>query len=146
MAQTSSILLNAGDRERLTALVADRNRPHKHVQRARLILCAGDRLRGHALDRAPRGGAGRPRAARAPADLASPPRRAPSRAHLQALERSGVCREGGGHCRALHEPACARGAAAAHALARYRFPGNRLIYGILFSSIIFPPQITLISL
>ena len=38
------------------------------------------------------------------------------------------------------------GAAAAHALARYRFPGNRLVYGILFSSIIFPPQITLISL
>ncbi|MGY2053086.1 carbohydrate ABC transporter permease [Methylobacterium sp. JK268] len=38
------------------------------------------------------------------------------------------------------------GAAAAHALARYRFPGNRLLYGILFSSIIFPPQITLISL
>jgi len=38
------------------------------------------------------------------------------------------------------------GSAAAHALARYRFPGNRLIYGILFSSIIFPPQITLISL
>lgn len=38
------------------------------------------------------------------------------------------------------------GAAAAHALARYRFRGNRIIYGILFSSIIFPPQITLISL
>ena len=38
------------------------------------------------------------------------------------------------------------GAAAAHCLARYRFRGNRLIYGILFSSIIFPPQITLISL
>lgn len=38
------------------------------------------------------------------------------------------------------------GAAAAHALARYRFRGNRLIYGILFSSIIFPPQITLISI
>jgi ABC-type glycerol-3-phosphate transport system permease component len=38
------------------------------------------------------------------------------------------------------------GAAAAHCLARFRFPGNRLIYGILFSSIIFPPQITLISL
>ena len=36
--------------------------------------------------------------------------------------------------------------AAAHALARYQFPGNRIIYGILFSSIIFPPQITLISL
>lgn len=38
------------------------------------------------------------------------------------------------------------GAGAAHALARYRFAGNRLIYAILFSSIIFPPQITLISL
>jgi ABC-type glycerol-3-phosphate transport system permease component len=38
------------------------------------------------------------------------------------------------------------GAAAAHALARYRFRGNRVIYAILFSSIIFPPQITLISL
>jgi ABC-type glycerol-3-phosphate transport system permease component len=38
------------------------------------------------------------------------------------------------------------GAAAAHALARYRFAGNRIIYAILFSSIIFPPQITLISL
>lgn len=38
------------------------------------------------------------------------------------------------------------GAAAAHALARYRFPGNRVIYFILFSSIIFPPQIILVSL
>jgi ABC-type glycerol-3-phosphate transport system permease component len=38
------------------------------------------------------------------------------------------------------------GAGAAHALARFRFRGNRLVHGILFSSIIFPPQITLISL
>jgi ABC-type glycerol-3-phosphate transport system permease component len=38
------------------------------------------------------------------------------------------------------------GAAAAHCLARYRFRFNRLIYGILFSSIIFPPQIVLISI
>lgn len=38
------------------------------------------------------------------------------------------------------------GSAAAHCLARYRFRGNRLIYAILFGSIIFPPQITLISL
>jgi ABC-type glycerol-3-phosphate transport system permease component len=38
------------------------------------------------------------------------------------------------------------GAAAAHCLARYRFRGNRLIYFVLFSSIIFPPQIILISL
>jgi ABC-type glycerol-3-phosphate transport system permease component len=38
------------------------------------------------------------------------------------------------------------GAAAAHCLARYRFRGNRTIYFLLFSSIIFPPQIVLISL
>jgi multiple sugar transport system permease protein/raffinose/stachyose/melibiose transport system permease protein len=38
------------------------------------------------------------------------------------------------------------GAAAAHALARYRFPANRIIYFVLFSSIILPPQITLISI
>src|SRR6476646_1615541 len=169
MAQTSSILLNAGDRERLTALVADRNRPHKHVQRARIIICSDERLpvlqiakrvgvsrpavwrwqqrfaeegvEGLLRDKtrppgkppvppetvaqvlaitcseppgevthwtARRRGAGRPRVAHDPADLAGPPRRAPSRAHLQALERSGVCREGGGHCRALHEPTRAR--------------------------------------
>tara|TARA_B110000090_G_scaffold190786_1_gene222822 strand:- start:494 stop:1285 length:792 start_codon:yes stop_codon:yes gene_type:complete len=38
------------------------------------------------------------------------------------------------------------GAAAAHCLSRYQFRGNRLIYFVLFSSIIFPPQIILISL
>lgn len=38
------------------------------------------------------------------------------------------------------------GAAAAHCLARYRFRGNRLIYSILFSSIVFPPQVVLISI
>ena len=38
------------------------------------------------------------------------------------------------------------GAAAAHCLARYNFRGNRLVYFTLFSSIVFPPQIILISL
>jgi len=38
------------------------------------------------------------------------------------------------------------GAMAAHCLARYRFRLNRIIYFILFSTIIFPPQITIISL
>lgn len=38
------------------------------------------------------------------------------------------------------------GAMAAHGLARYKFRLNRLIYFILFSTIIFPPQITIISL
>lgn len=38
------------------------------------------------------------------------------------------------------------GAAAAHALARYRFPGNRIVYFLIFSTIIFPPQITVLAL
>jgi transposase len=44
MAQTSSILLNTADCERLSAIAADRNRPHKHIQRARIILCSDERL------------------------------------------------------------------------------------------------------
>lgn len=38
------------------------------------------------------------------------------------------------------------GAMAAYALARYRFKANRTIYFVLFSTIIFPPQITVIAL
>jgi ABC-type glycerol-3-phosphate transport system permease component len=38
------------------------------------------------------------------------------------------------------------GVMAAHCLARYRFPGNRLLYFVIFSTIIFPPQITIIAL
>lgn len=38
------------------------------------------------------------------------------------------------------------GSMAAHCLARYRFRGNRLIYFLIFSAIIFPPQVTIISL
>ncbi len=40
----------------------------------------------------------------------------------------------------------AAGAMAAHCLARYRFPGNRVVYFALFSAIVFPPQLTIISL
>ncbi len=38
------------------------------------------------------------------------------------------------------------GAMAAHALARYRFRLNRPLYFLLFTTIIFPPQITIIAL
>ena len=38
MAQTVCILLSSEDRERLPAIVGDRNRPRKHVQRAKIIL------------------------------------------------------------------------------------------------------------
>ncbi len=37
------------------------------------------------------------------------------------------------------------GAMAAHCLARYKFPGNRLVFFLIFSSIILPPQITIIG-
>jgi len=38
------------------------------------------------------------------------------------------------------------GAMAAHCLARYRFPGNRIVFFLPFSTIILPPQITVIGL
>jgi multiple sugar transport system permease protein/raffinose/stachyose/melibiose transport system permease protein len=38
------------------------------------------------------------------------------------------------------------GAMAAHCFARYRFRGNRFLYFLIFSAIIFPPQVTIISL
>lgn len=58
MAQTSSILLSAADRERLLAIVAGRNRPQKHVERARIILHAADHL--PVLEIAKRAGVSRP--------------------------------------------------------------------------------------
>src|SRR6516225_10102735 len=44
MAQTVCLLPPAEDRERLLAIVADRNRPLKHAQRAHIVLCSADRL------------------------------------------------------------------------------------------------------
>ncbi|MGI9452869.1 MAG: helix-turn-helix domain-containing protein, partial [Geminicoccaceae bacterium] len=43
MAQTVSILLCGDDRTRLEAIVADRNRRHKHVQRAQIVLLSAAR-------------------------------------------------------------------------------------------------------
>ena len=44
MAQTVCPLVSAEDRARLAAIVADRNRPHKHVARAGIILHSVERL------------------------------------------------------------------------------------------------------
>jgi transposase len=44
MAQTVCPLVSAEDRARLAAIAADRNRPHKHVARARIILHSAERL------------------------------------------------------------------------------------------------------
>ncbi len=58
MAQTSCVILSADDRQRLAAIIGDRSRPLKHVQRARIILHSGDRL--PVLEVARRAGASRP--------------------------------------------------------------------------------------
>src|SRR5262245_59109406 len=43
MAQSVRVVLNTIEREQLTAIVADRNRPRKHVERARIVLASADR-------------------------------------------------------------------------------------------------------
>jgi len=58
MAQTVNILIGTEDRERLAAVIGDRNRLQKHVQRARIILLSADRLPVLAVAR--RTGASRP--------------------------------------------------------------------------------------
>ena len=44
MAQDVCVIVDAGNRARLAAIASDRNRPQKHVQRARIILLSADRL------------------------------------------------------------------------------------------------------
>ena len=43
MAQQVCVVLSAADREQLAAIAADRNRPRKHVERARIVLASADR-------------------------------------------------------------------------------------------------------
>src|ERR1043166_1526454 len=44
MAQTFPVIVTAEERVRLAAIVGDRSRPLKHVQRARIVLHSADRL------------------------------------------------------------------------------------------------------
>ena len=44
MAQAVNILEHAEDRKQLLAIVVDRHRPLKHVQRAKIILHSAERL------------------------------------------------------------------------------------------------------
>ena len=43
MAQTVCVVLSTVEREQLAAIAADRNRPRKHVPRARIVLASADR-------------------------------------------------------------------------------------------------------
>ena len=43
MAQGICVVVNTAEREQLAAIVADRNRPRKHVERARIVLASADR-------------------------------------------------------------------------------------------------------
>jgi transposase len=48
MAQQICVVLSGAEREQLAAIAADRNRPRKHVERARIVLASADR---HAAQR-----------------------------------------------------------------------------------------------
>src|SRR5580692_7548500 len=43
MAQQVCVVLSAAEREQLAAIAADRNRPRKHIERARIVLASADR-------------------------------------------------------------------------------------------------------
>ena len=43
MAQQVCVVLKAVEREQLATIAADRNRPRKHVERARIVLASADR-------------------------------------------------------------------------------------------------------
>ena len=58
MARSVCPVVSADDRARLEAIVADRNRPQKHVARARLVLLSAERLDVATVAR--RTGVGRP--------------------------------------------------------------------------------------
>ena len=44
MARNICLVVNDGDRSRLASIAADRNRPQKHVQRARIVRLSAERL------------------------------------------------------------------------------------------------------
>jgi transposase len=58
MAQTVSVIVSTEDRARLAAIIGDRGRPLKHIQRARIVLFSADRL--PVLEVARRAGVSRP--------------------------------------------------------------------------------------
>ena len=44
MAQNICLVVDDGDRRLLASIAADRNRPQKHIQRARIVLLSAERL------------------------------------------------------------------------------------------------------
>jgi hypothetical protein len=51
MAQSVCVIVSAVDRERLEAIVADRNQRQEHVEPARIVLASADRGRHSGLGR-----------------------------------------------------------------------------------------------
>ena len=58
MAQTVNVIVSAEDRERLLSVIGDRNRPLKHVQRAKIVVFSAER--SPVLEVARRAGVSRP--------------------------------------------------------------------------------------
>jgi hypothetical protein len=42
MAQTVCVIVSAADRERLQAIIGDRNQPRKRIERARIVLALAE--------------------------------------------------------------------------------------------------------
>src|SRR5436853_246136 len=89
MARSVCLVVSAGDRARLEAIAADRNRPRKHVARARLVLLSADRLDVAAVARQ----AGVSRPAAIVGLYMTPPRHAvvlslDEKSQIQALDRT----------------------------------------------------------
>ena len=107
MAQTVCVLPPSEDRQRLLAIVADRNRPLKHVRRAHIVLCSADRLPVQEVAR--RAGVSRPAVWRWQAryaeqgvhgllrDKTRKPGRAPLSARVVAKVMDLTCSEPPGH-------------------------------------------------
>jgi hypothetical protein len=94
MAQEVCVTVGTEDRARLAAIIADRNRPLKHIQRAQIILFSADRL--PVLQVARRAGAS-----------------GAGRSAMPKLEWMGCCatkpgRPAGRRCRARLSPKCWR--------------------------------------
>src|SRR5918997_4514706 len=58
MAQTVCVLLTSAEKARLAAILSDRSRPLKHIQRAKIVLLSAERL--SVLEVAGRAGVSRP--------------------------------------------------------------------------------------
>src|SRR5215813_7139001 len=91
MAQEVCVTVSAADRAHLAAIIDDRNRPLKHIQRAQIILFSADRL--PVLQVAQRAGTSRPAVWRWQKRYAEAGGRAAARQNPAARQEAGADRD-----------------------------------------------------